>query len=190
MKSLEISTTEKFVYGPYVYSYERINQDRKTISLTVTPDSKIVLRVPKKADAERTENFLKRKWFWLEKQLKFFKKYHRRTYAKEYVSGESFLYLGRQYKLVVKESKEDFVGLLKGVIAVNTTKPKKEYIQKLIERWYKEKTERYFMERYADVKNRFQYKEFPVLSIRDMKKRWGSFVGKDKIILNPKLIQA
>ena len=35
---------------------------------------------------------------------------------------------------------------------------------------------------------KFDYKNIPRLEIRNMKKRWGSFLNKDKIFLNPKLI--
>lgn len=35
---------------------------------------------------------------------------------------------------------------------------------------------------------KFDYKTTPVLKIREMKKRWGSFLNKEKIFLNPKLI--
>lgn len=34
----------------------------------------------------------------------------------------------------------------------------------------------------------FEYKNTPILAIREMKKRWGSFLNKEKIFLNPKLI--
>lgn len=72
------------------------------MSLTVTPELEIYVKCPHKIDAERINVFLKRKWFWLEKQLLFFSKYKRKKYKREYISGESFHYLGRQYKLVVK----------------------------------------------------------------------------------------
>ena len=66
----------KFVYGSFVYEYLLFRQDRKTLSLTVKPDLRIIVKVPKNADQERIDAFLKRKWFWLEKQLSFFKKYN------------------------------------------------------------------------------------------------------------------
>jgi len=45
-----------------------------------------------------------------------------------------------------------------------------------------------FQERFKEMLTRFGYKNIPILSIREMKKRWGSFLNKDKIFLNPKLI--
>ena len=109
---------KNFIFGTFIYEYLLIKQDRKTLSLTVTPDLKIILKCPHKADDQKIEAFLKRKWFWLEKQLSFFKKYQRNIYEKEYISGEGYLYLGRQYKLVVRRGKEDSVTLTKGKLLV------------------------------------------------------------------------
>ena len=96
-----------FQYGKYRYTYKEIKEDRKTLSLSVHPDMSVFLKVPVTVSTEKIESFLKRKWMWLEKQLRYFEQYQREKYKKEYVSGESFLYLGRQYKLQVEKSKRD-----------------------------------------------------------------------------------
>src|SRR3989344_4121405 len=141
---------KKFIFGTFIYEYQLIKQDRKTLSLTVTPDLKIILKSPSSADDKKIESFLKRKWFWLEKQLSFFKKYQRNIYEKEYISGEGYLYLGRQYRLVVKRSKQDFVSLTKGQLVVFTTKPVSNgnHNKKLINAWFLDKTEKIFQERF------------------------------------------
>ena len=181
---------KKFVFGTFIYEYHLIKQDRKTLSLTVVPDLKIILKCPHNADDKKIEEFLKRKWFWLEKQLSFFKKYQRNIYEKEYISGEGYLYLGRQYKLVVKHGKEDLVTLTKGKLMVSSTKlvSNGNYNKKLIDIWFLEKMQKIFQERFSAMLDKFDYKNNPVLKIREMKKRWGSFLNKDKIFLNPKLI--
>jgi predicted metal-dependent hydrolase len=181
---------KEFIFGTFIYEYQLIKQDRKTLSLTVTPDLRIIVKCPFKAESERIETFLQKKWFWLEKQLSFFKKYQRKTYEKEYVSGEGYLYLGRQYKLIVRKGKEDSVLLTRGQLIVQTKKlvTDGKHNKKLVDRWFTEKTEKIFQERLQAMFARFDYKLVPVLRVRYMKKRWGSFLNKEKIILNPKLI--
>ncbi len=61
-----------FTFGSFVYDYELIRQNRKTLSLTVTPDLRLILKCPTQSDMARIEAFLQKKWFWLEKQLSFF----------------------------------------------------------------------------------------------------------------------
>lgn len=189
MKS-SLSSKKEFVFGSYVYHYDLVMQDRKSISLTVTPDLQIHLKCPHKADDVRIETFLKRKWFWLEKQLGFFRKYQRKTYKKEYVSGEGFLYLGKQYKLVVKRANENKVSMTKGQFLVFSTKSVQDgkHTRKLIDTWYREKTEKVFMDRFNAMMLKFDFKKMPDLAIREMQKRWGSFLDNGKVVLNPKLI--
>ncbi len=160
------------------------------LSLTVKPDLSIVLKSPHGADSERIELFLQKKWFWLEKQLSFFKKYQRKIYRKEYISGEGILYLGKQYKLMVKKAKEDKVSMTKGLMMVYTTKDVQDgqYTKRLLDKWYGEKIERVLNDQYEQMKLKFDYKKMPVLAIREMQKRWGSFLDSGKIVLNPKLI--
>ena len=129
---------KKFIFGTFVYEYHLIRQPRKTMNLTVMPDLKIVLKCPELADESKILSFLQRKWFWLEKQLSFFKKYQRKIYQKEYLSGEGFLYLGRQYKLQVARSSFDKVALSKNRLMISTTNDASNgsYNRKLLESWY------------------------------------------------------
>lgn len=182
---------ETFVYGKYQYSYKLLRLNRKTLSLTVLPDLSIVVRCPLKAKQERIEAFLKRKWLWLEEQIKYFKKYQSKKSSKEYVSGESFLYLGRQYKLNVKAASINSVSLSKGVIVCNTTDSVKNNVstKSQINKWYLEKAKLIFAERYDEVFKKFSYNDKPKLFIKKMDKRWGSFIRGKSIILNPLLIQ-
>ncbi len=180
----------KFIFGTFVYEYQLIRQDRKTLSLTVTPDLRIIVKCPKNADSEKIEQFLQRKWFWLEKQLSLFKKYQRKTYKKEYISGEGYLYLGRHYKILIKRGNENSVSLSKGQLIVYTTKKvsNSNYNKKIISNWINERSNKIFQERLVEVFKNFDYKERPTISIREMKRRWGSFLNKEKIFLNPKLV--
>lgn len=181
---------KEFIFGSFVYEYQLIKQDRKTLSLTVTPNLRIILKCPLETDFERIETFLQKKWFWLEKQLSYFKKYQRKIYKKEYISGEGYLYLGRQYKLIIKRGKENSVSLTKGQLVINTTKlvSDSRHTKKLIDNWFAEKTNKIFQDRFTYMLSKFEYKNIPRLVVRDMKKRWGSFLKQDKIFLNSKLI--
>src|SRR3989338_239177 len=189
---MKYSPSEKkdFVFGKYVYCYALIKQERKTLSLTVAPDLQIFVKCPYKATDERIELFLKKKWVWLEKQLNFFKKFQRKMYKKEYLSGEGVLYLGRQYKLIVKKSDCDRVQVLKGQVVVHVTKKVDdgEVTKKMLNEWFRDRMQNVFAERYKEMIKRFDYKKFPTIQIREMQKRWGSFLKDEKIFLNPRLI--
>lgn len=189
MKSLP-SESRDFVYGGLIYRYELVHQDRKTLNLTVMPDLSIFVKTPKHASDHRIEMFLRKKWFWLEKQLMFFGKYQRKVYKREFVSGEGVRYLGKQYQLVVKQGEQDKVALQNGLLVVTTGKKSStpKYRENLVNQWYKDKIMQVFSDRYKVIMSQFNYKVAPKFSVRDMKRRWGSCLDNGKIILNPKLI--
>jgi len=156
------------------------------------PDMSIFVKCPPRADAERIEIFLKKKWFWLQKQLNFFKKFQKKIYKKEYISGESFLYLGRQYQLIVKRAKEDKVALQNGKLVVFTTQPVDNGLHTRIylNAWYNRRAREIFEDRYAEIFKKFDYDHKLRLEIRKMQKRWGSYARGKSIVLNPLLIYA
>lgn len=181
---------KQLLYGSYKYEYTHIREDRKTMSLTVKPDMTIVLKTPQKATQRKIDSFMKRKWLWLEKQLQYFKKYQRKKYKKEYVSGESFLYLGRQYTLKVKKTNKNKVSLYRGKLTIETKNKNRKYVKRQLDMWYNERAEIIFKKRFNEVFKNFKYDNKPELVTRKMKKRWGSFLSDKKIILNPRLIKA
>lgn len=190
--SFSESEQRVFNYGNLSYVYSLVEQPRKTLGLTVYPDMQILLKVPHGVKQNQIDTFMKKKWRWLDAQLAFFSKFNQKRYTKEYISGESFLYLGRQYQLKVRRANADKVRLVKGKLEVYTSADSYDgqYTKKLLDSWYKERRDVVFKERYKLMLNSFDLDKVPELHIRQMPKRWGSFVSKKKIILNPILIQA
>lgn len=181
-----------FKYGKYVYQYFLIYQERKSISLTIQPNLNLILKCPENYSEIQIEKFLKRKWLWIEKQKQFFKKFKIKSEKKDYLSGESFLYLGRQYKLVVKKAKKSAVSLAQGKLILYTKNSVRDAVinKKLLKEWYANGIKIVFKERFNLMIKKFQYDFVPDLITRKMSKRWGSYLLKKKIILNPLLIKA
>lgn len=152
----------------------------------------IIVKAPFAATAEQIEQFLQRKWLWLHKQLTFFEKHQSKSYDKEYLSGEAFYYLGRQYKLLVQEGIYDTVSLTKGKLTIMTTDDVENsaHNKRLLDRWFRLRTSVVFKERYTEMLQNFNFDHEPTLSIRRMPKRWGSCVHGESIVLNPLLVQA
>lgn len=181
-----------FRYGKHVYDYALQIEDRKSLSLTVTPDMRVVVKAPETASEQRIEDFLKRKWLWLEKQLGYFRLHRKVARAREFVSGESMHYLGRQYKLVVNSRMDKSVKLTRGKICVglgaDTTDA--SLTEALLDDWLNERARNVFPERLEAMLSKFPKRKLPALTIKRMTKRWGSYLGTDRIILNRLLIHA
>lgn len=184
--------TRTFTYSTYSYNYSLVFLERKTLSLVVQPDLKIVLKAPIDADKLRIEKFLKKKWKWLEKQLTFFKKYQKKTVDTTWLSGKSVLHLGKQYKLKVVPGNKFSVKLSKGKLELTTPNSSTNQInnKKLLDEWYLQQAEIIFRKRFKVILRKFDYVFIPELIIRRMNKRWGSYLRSGKVILNPELVKA
>ncbi len=165
-------------------------KDVKNLTLKVKPNGEVFLTVPLSATNENVDKFFKRKQKWLNKTVKNFKDIYSRIIEKEYLSGESFYYLGKKYRLRVIKDNKEFVKLVNGWFELHTkdigNKRKKEF---LLEEWYREKAKIKFMklsQKYMEIMK----EESCDFKIRKMKKRWGSCNSEKKvIILNLELIK-
>ena len=183
---------QRFTYEDVAFDYQLILEDRKTIAATVYPNQAVAVKAPKESDPRRIDEFLTRKFRWVLKQRRFFKQFKDQS-DKEYVSGEAFRYLGRSYKLLVREAEElDRVSLHHGTLIVYSSAPKdRKQTEGLLSQWYAQRAEKVFKERLKECFERFEYDECPRLVIRKLHKRWGSYLVRgNRIHLNPDLIQA
>ncbi|WP_292460995.1 M48 family metallopeptidase [Methanothermococcus sp.] len=166
-----------------------LRKDIKNIYLVVNPDCSVVLKVPESTSEDFINSFLKKKEHWIKRQLEYFQNMVKPV-QKDYVSGESFAYLGRQYRLKVHKSDREEVILKSPYIHLYVRdKENLERKKKVLECWYRLKAKEKFSEllnkHYAKITN-----NKPKLEVRKMKKRWGSCnYDKNKIILNLKLIE-
>lgn len=183
---------KEFNYKKISFDYSLILENRKTISATVFPNGIMIVKAPKEASDDRIDDFLRRKFRWILKQQRYFEQFGFEV-DKRYVSGETFKYLGRSYKLLLRRDKEqEQVSLQNGTLTVFMYSPNdNSRTRKLVEEWYMQKAIRVFSERLSACFALFDYKEMPALGIRRLNKRWGSYLHKsNKIILNPELIKA
>lgn len=160
----------------------------KNAYVRVNPAGEVVLSVPAEMEETEIDRILKKRSLWIEKQQHYFRKY--RTQIKEYVSGESVEYLGRNYRLKVIVSEEEYVKLSGGYVELRV-RDKSDFDRKerLVKQWYKERAEYYFRKSLNQYAAMLQ-KEVLGLKIRYMKTRWGSCNPKTATVnLNIELIK-
>lgn len=181
-------------YGDNKIKFELERKNVKNINLNVRPDTSVKVSASKDVPLEVINDFVKQKGSWIIKSINYFEKFQSVKSDKEYVSGESFKYLGRQYRLKVRESKEETVKYFRGFIYMYVkNKSDIQRKEKLYNDWLNEKAYIHFNESLDNMyKLVYNYDiPKPKLKIRDMKARWGSCHNKDKtILLNLELIKA
>lgn len=181
----------EYKYGKKNIEAEVIYSDRKTMDLRVFPEGNIQITVPKNTSIEKIVEKIKPKSKWILQQQRTFELF--RPFAKErlYIPGETHLYLGRQYKLVINKTEQNKtdINLGKGLFTITT---KNDNIELIIQKFYKSKADIIFKELLDQLLSRFpQFNTYDIrLTHRFMKKRWGSCSMNGNILLNTELIKA
>ncbi|GGF38511.1 M48 family metallopeptidase [Echinicola marina] len=181
---------KKLSFGSKEISYELTYQERKTLGIRVYPDCSVKVIAPVETSEDNLKEKLKKKAPWILKQQNEFLSYHPLTPPRQYVNGETHLYLGRQYRLRIEPAQTNEVKLYRGRLIV--FKRESQSPEKLLKEWYREKATSHFKATLRSLLPLFKkYKiEEPTLQILHMPTRWGSCTPKGKVILNPELIKA
>ena len=93
--------------------YSVIRSERSTADIVVERDGTIVVRAPHTIDDDAVREIVRSKLYWIYKTLAEWKELNRSRVVREYRNGESFLYLGRAYRLSLTNNQDDDL-MLKG----------------------------------------------------------------------------
>ncbi|OYU79960.1 MAG: metal-dependent hydrolase [Flavobacterium sp. BFFFF1] len=177
-------------FGSKQLVYKLQFSKRKSLGITVHPDTGISIKAPLDTPIENVEEKIKKRALWIIKQQSYFLRFLPNPVQQQFVSGESLYYLGRQLRLEVIESSKEEVQYKGRFLQVNAKKKSKAKV--LLEDWYREKAKVKFVEIANPLIEKFK-KLGAVPSgiyVQEMATRWGSCTPKGKIILNPKLVRA
>lgn len=178
------------IYGTITITYHVRFSERKTLGITVTPEGKVVLNAPIDTTREKIEEKLLVRAGWIVKQQLYFRSFGERSPQRQYISGESHYYLGKQYMLRVTEGRPNSAKYKGRYFEVVCT-PKSKAAE-LMKEWYRERAKAKFSDIAEPIIARFaKYGVAPSsLYIQEMENRWGSCTPKGKIILNTELIKS
>lgn len=184
-------------FGSRTIDFRLVYSHRKSLGITVTPEMEVLVKAPADTSIEKVKEKIRKKAPWIIKQQSFFLSFQPKTPQRKYISGETHLYLGRQYRLSILNDElrieNDRVVMRGGFLEV-FTKVKSE-TENLVKSWYLKKAELRLREIAIPLIDSFASRhKLSILSsqfsIREMPTRWGSCTPNGKIILNPELIKA
>ncbi|AHE97223.1 hypothetical protein THITH_01880 [Thioalkalivibrio paradoxus ARh 1] len=179
-------------YGRDTIRYEVcFLESRKTLSIEVHPDSRVLVRAPMGCSPSVIAERVRKRARWISRQLAEFDGYRPRTPARQYISGESHLYLGRQYRLKLLAGDKAGVKCARGQLLVSLPgEPDPERAKAVLHRWYLDRAQVVFGEVLEGCLRRFKSAQRPRLIVRTMQSRWGSLSRAGTMTLNVKLIRA
>jgi predicted metal-dependent hydrolase len=176
-------------YGDETYVINILYRNVKNIRIQVNADNIIQIISNKNIEVEYLEEFARSKIHWIYSKVKEFKNVELESDDLKFVSGESYRYLGRQYRIKIITSDEEKVALSRNYIEIRTqNKDSFTKKKKLFDSWLSNRCNKVFNDILLSSMNKFNKKiEIPDLKIRKMKNRWGSY-SNNTITLNNKLI--
>lgn len=180
-------------WGHTLIHFDYTFSQRKTLAISVHPDLRVEVVAPISSSIEAIREKVKIRGPWIQKKKREFELLLPTSSPRSYVNGESHYYLGRRYRLKIENGKESSVKLLRGKLHVTLPgEPGPEKVQRLVERWYRDKATRFFRKRVDALLVTTHRVSFPVhkLQIRKMQSRWGSCSSSGLITLNLFLLRA
>ncbi len=180
-------------FGAAAISFSLNHTRRMSLGISVLPDLSVVVTAPLDSDIELIKRKVKKRAVWILKQQDSFKEYLPTQPPRRYVSGETHLYLGKQYRLKVFEAELESVKLRGGYIHIGVKdKSDRNRVAGLFDGWLLSHARSQFERRIAVCWERLRKQEIalPELRLRRMQKRWGTCTRKGVIYLNPNLVKA
>lgn len=179
-------------YGSDTIPYEvRFLASRQTLAIEVHPDSRVLVRAPVDCPEAVIAERVQKRASWICRQLAEFECYRPRTPARQFINGESHLYLGRQYRLKLAGGDSASVKLARGQLLVTLPgDPEPDRVKALLHRWYLDRARAIFADTLDASLLQFKGAPSPRLTVRAMQSRWGSLSRAGTMTLNVNLVRA
>jgi predicted metal-dependent hydrolase len=166
--------TETLTVDDLVFEVRR-SRRRRSMQITVDRRGELVLSGPPGCDLRRLETFVRDKKGWIYGKLALKQTFQQALAGKEFVSGEGFSYLGRNYRLLLVDSQSVPLKLAGGrlrLLRSEATRGRAHLV-----RWYCRRAEAWFCPRMAALAARVGVTPRG-LRVADLGHRWGS-CGRD-----------
>lgn len=168
---------------------------RRTVGISVDPARGVLVAAPPDVPLARLDSVVHRKAVWIVGRLRAVGRTAPRLTPREFVSGESYLYLGRSYRLkLTPQAEPSEARLVGGWIQVGVEKTgggstRASAVRSALESWYRAHAAERLTERVQRPAPRV-VGSVPKILLREQPKRWGSCDARGALRFNWRIIQA
>ncbi len=169
------------------YTIQR-SAKRRQLTITVERDRSVVVHAPEGLADDKIRQVVESKRLWIYEKTNHPQKYHGLPHppGKELVSGESALYLGRQYRIEVVQEGLTEVQFARGFRIPAILGERRE---EALREWYIGRAKEKIVPR-AKFHARQLGVEVAAVKIADSRYRWGSCTTRNNVGFNWRLIKA
>ena len=166
-------------------NYKLVRAKRRTIALILERDGSLTVRAPKRATLQDIHGFIQEKEKWIERSREKLKAIVTLP-RKEFVDGETFLFLGKEYELRLVPSQRQTLHFNSGFTLKASARPRGEAV---FTKWYKAQASTVFTERVTHYANLHGFSPKQV-KVTSAKTRWGSCSANGTINFTWRLVMA
>jgi len=166
--------------------YQVVYSDRKTLSIIVERDRSLLVRAPKNMSVEEIQQWVDEKKLWIYEKIRHPQKYPPEPVKKEFATGETILYLGRNYRLELTNENSDGIHFDS---CFYVSRRQKNHTGELFRAWYMERAREKLLPRIRHFAETMGVK-YDRLLISDLKYRWASCTPKNNLNFNWRIIKA
>jgi predicted metal-dependent hydrolase len=145
---------------------------RKTVSIFIERDGSVRVLAPLTATDEKIEYAVKAREYQIFSKLAKWKELNQGKVNREYVNGQSFLYLGRNYRLSIVDDQDTPLKISGGFFRFDKKHLSKA--DKVFKDFYRDKATQKIKERLKLIEGRFQRKPNSI-KVLDLQNRWASW---------------
>lgn len=163
------------------FTFEVVKSARKTISISINRDAKVVIRTPKRITDAKIHEIITLKKQWILKKIAQISEANAKPSQTNYQETGILYFLGREYEIKFSQGSKNSVSFDGNFVCVES----KHYDGfAILEKWLKKQVVQVFSQRlvynFEIFSQKFNY-NFPIVKIRKMKSRWGSMVSGKKV---------
>ena len=163
-----------------------IKTGRKTISLQITEYAELIVRAPYRVKEKEIEEVIRKHNDWIRKKKQEMLSKDPKFARKQFVNGEGFLYLGKNYKLRIVDGGSDRLTLQDQFILPSDSIHR---ARDIFINWYRNAALIKLTER-ADVISQSTGLKYYSIKITNAERRWGSCGTKGRLNFSWRLAMA
>lgn len=155
-------------------SYKIKKSTRKTLSIYIEPNGEVTVLAPEHKTDTEIHSAIESKKLQIYRKIAEFEDIKQTQKSRELVSGESYLYLGRNYRLNFVELQDVPIKLANGYFSLRLTE--KQNANEVFKDYYRKKGMIKILER-IKIYQHLMNVSFSNLKVMDLQNRWGSYSG-------------